>query len=109
MKWPSCWVCLIHMNHEQSGDLAGWKQRRQEDWNAKIAAELAAIRSREAGYDPATIAEIQAPLSRRRHQERRGPGHRLTGTQELLLQHLAFLNDMGVMTASTPELAIHLM
>lgn len=93
------------MNHEQSDDLAGWKQRRQEEWNAKIAAELAAIRSREAEYDPATIAEIHTPLPRRPRQERRGPGHRLTGTQELLLQQLAFLNDLGITTVSIPELA----
>ncbi|PJI41821.1 hypothetical protein [Ferrovibrio sp.] len=93
------------MNHEQSDDLAGWKQRRQEEWNAKIAAEMAAIRSREAEYDPATIAEIHTPLPRRPRQERRGPGHRLTGTQELLLQQLAFLNDLGIATVSIPELA----
>ena len=93
------------MNHEQSDDLAGWNQRRQEEWNAKVAAELAAIRSREAEYDPATIAEIHTPLPRRPRQERRGPGHRLTGTQELLLQQLAFLNDLGITTVSIPELA----
>jgi hypothetical protein len=93
------------MNHEQSDDLAGWKQRRQEEWNAKIAAELAAIRSREAEFDPATLAEIHTPLPRRPRQERRGPGHRLTGTQELLLQQLAFLNDLGITTVSIPELA----
>lgn len=93
------------MNHEQSDDLAGWKQRRQEEWNAKIAAELAAIRSREAEFDPATNAEIHTPLPRRPRQERRGPGHRLTGTQELLLQQLAFLNDMGITTVSIPELS----
>jgi hypothetical protein len=93
------------MNHEQSDDLAGWKQRRQEEWNAKIAAELAAIRSREAEFDPATNAEIHTPLPRRPRQERRGPGHRLTGTQELLLQQLAFLNDLGITTVSIPELA----
>ncbi|MBS4047904.1 MAG: hypothetical protein KG075_16290 [Alphaproteobacteria bacterium] len=93
------------MNHEQSDDLAGWKQRRQEEWNAKIAAELAAIRSREAEYDPATNAEIRTPRPRRPRQERHGPGHRLTGTQELLLQQLAFLNDLGITTVSIPELA----
>jgi hypothetical protein len=93
------------MNHEQSDDLAGWEQRRQEEWNAKIASELAAIRSREAEFDPATIAEIHTPLPRRPRQERRGPGHRLTGTQELLLQQLAFLNDHGITTVSVPELA----
>ena len=93
------------MNHEQSDDLAGWRQRRQEEWNAKIAAELAAIRSREAEFDPAAIADIHTPLPRRPRQERRGPGHRLTGTQELLLQQLAFLNDLGITTVSVPELA----
>ena len=93
------------MNHEQSDDLAGWEQRRQEEWNAKIAAELAAIRSREAEFDPATNAEIHTPLPRRPRRERRGPGHRLTGTQELLLQQLAFLNDLGITSVSIPELA----
>ncbi|MFN4278030.1 MAG: hypothetical protein ACK4FJ_17175 [Ferrovibrio sp.] len=93
------------MNHEQSDDLAGWKQRRQVEWNAKISAELASIRSREAEYDPAAIAEIHTPLPRRPRQERRGPGHRLTGTQELLLQQLAFLNDLGITKVSIPELA----
>jgi hypothetical protein len=102
---PGAGYAEYAMNHEQSDDLAGWKQRRQDEWNAKVAAELAAIRSREAEFDPASNAQINAPLPRRPRQERKGIGHRLTGIQELLLQQLAFLNDLGITTASIPELA----
>src|ERR1043165_7756361 len=91
------------MEHGQFDDLAGWKQQRQAEWHARISTELAAFQAQQDAYDPAAQAEIHAPRPRRQRKELRACGHRLTGTQEFLLQQLAFLNDLGIVAVTVHQ------
>lgn len=80
------------------------EMRRQEEWNATLAAGLAASRAREEEFDPAVQAEIRKKTYRK-PKCTEGLGRRLSGIEQLLLTRISQLNDLGIVQISVPELA----